>query len=226
MRQWLRGLVGWLLLTGPAMAAGTVELTGDFVSEAVFRGASMRQGVSIQPSLRYELVNGLAASVWLNLRLEGSLAITETDYNLDWTVWDRRPVALTLGGIYYDRSDRMWLPSSTELYLGLDFDLPLSPSLYTYWDVDARPGMYWELAGRHRFLMPNYQGTIDLSGALGFDTGRFDGFHDARVSVGFTRYLGAWQIQPSVDLYFPSDRADPGANHFRPGFRFSASRSF
>ena len=61
---------------------------------------------------------------------------------------------------------------------------------------------------------------------LGFDTGRINGFHDARLSVGFTREVGDWRLRPSVDLHFPARAVDPGADGLRPVFRFSATRSF
>ncbi len=223
-RTWWAAL--WLMVVAPGWAAGTLDLTSDFVSEYIFRGASQRQGVSIQPSLRYEIVDDLAATLWLNLRMEGSIAFTETDYSLAWTALSSRPAAWTLGAIYYDRSNRLALPETTELYAGVDLDLPGSPSLYAFWDMDSNPGIYWSVAAGHRFLLPDYQGTIDLGASLGFDTGRLNCFQDARLSLGFTRHLGDWRIQPSVDLHFPAGAVDPGANGFRPAFRFSASRSF
>ena len=215
-----------VLLVAPGWTAGALDLTTDFVSEYVFRGANQRQGVSIQPSVRYEIVDDLAATLWLNLRMEGSVAFTETDYSVQWTAVRGRPAAWTLGGIYYDRSNRLALPETTELFGGVDLDLPGSPSLYAFWDMDSNPGVYWELAADHQFLLPDYQGTIDLSASVGFDTGRINGFQSARLSLGFTRHLGDWQIQPSVDLHFPANATDPAANSFRPVFRFSASRSF
>ncbi len=210
----------------PAPASAGVDLMGDFASEYVFRGATQRQGASIQPSLRYSLVENVQASFWANLRLENSVALSETDYSLQWSWLDARPLTVTIGGIHYSRTRSLALPTTSEAYFGVDLDVDGAPSLYVFYDFDSRPGAYWDLSFAHRFLTPDYRGTIDLAVALGWDTGRVNGFHDARCTIGFSRRVGEWRLQPSVDLHFPSRRADPTANNFRPVFRFSASRSF
>lgn len=223
MRRWILAL---LLLVPRAFGAAGIDFTGDFVSEYVFRGVSQRQGVSIQPSLGYSILDNLEAAFWSNIRLEDSIAISETNYSLQWTWLNPSPAAFTLGGIYYDRGSSLPAPETMELFAGVDFAVTGSPALLVFYDFNNNPGAYWQLLGSHSFLLPDYRGTVDVSGSLGFDTGRINGFNDARVSVGVTRYLGDWRLRPAVDLHFPSDRADASANNFRPVFRFSASRSF
>lgn len=219
--------IGLALLTSPpALGAAGVELYTDFVSEYVFRGASRGQGTSVQPSLSYNIVDTVTASVWANLRLEGGLALSETDYTLQWTWLTTSPAAVTVGWVYYDTNRALLARETSELFAGLDLNLPGKPSLYVWYDYDTRPGVYWELSAAHRYLLPGYRGTIDLGAGLGFDTGRIGGFNDARLSLSFSRYVGEWRLTPGVDLHFPSSERDPGAHNFRPVFRFSASRSF
>ncbi|MCC7495542.1 MAG: hypothetical protein IT204_24545 [Fimbriimonadaceae bacterium] len=222
MRRWLS--ICALLTAGPLGAAGSVDLTADFVSQYVFRGQSLRQGVSVQPTLHYDLLDNLSLALWANFRLANSLAVSETDYSVQWTALTLRPAALTLGGVVYDRGTNLGLRSTSELFGGLDFDVPGRPAVYLWYDCAQRTGLYAELSARQRWLLADYRGTVDLGAALGFDAGRVNGFHDARLSLGFTRHLGDWQLRPSVDLHFPAAAVD--AQGFQPVFRVSATRSF
>ena len=214
------------LLATVAFGAAGVDVSTDFVSEYVFRGVTMRQGASLQPSVAYSFLDTGRATVWTNLRLENSVSLSETDYSLQWTGVTRSPAAFTLGAVYYDRARRHPLPKTAELFAGVDFQVPGSPAVYAWYDCDRRTGFYWELSASHRFLLPDYRGTFDLSASLGFDTGRLNGFQDARLSFGVTRQVGEWRLRPSLDLHFPSSDADRGAHSFRPVFRLTASRSF
>lgn len=216
------------LLALAARGETGIDATIDFVSEDVFRGASRGQGVSLQPSLAYNLLGPLTAGLWTNVRLGGSLAVTEAEYSLEWTWLTAQQTSFSAGWIYYDTysSRRPRAPETAELFAGLVVDVPGRPALYAFYDYRALPGVYWSLAASHRFLLPDYRGSIDLSGELGLDTGRINGFRDARVSVAFSRYLGDWRISPGIDLHFPANSIDPGANGFRPVFRVSATRSW
>lgn len=216
-----------LLLAVAALGEAGVEATVDFVSEDVFRGVSRRQGVSLQPSISYDLVGSLTAGLWANVRLGGSLAVSEVEYSLEWRWLRGRSVEVSAGWIYYDvyrGAGDPRRPETGELFAGLALDAPGRPTLYLFYDYDTRPGAYWQAAASHQFLLPDYRGTIDVSGSLGFETGRRNGFHDARASVSFSRFVGDWTIEPGVDLHFPADEVDPSANGFRAVLRLSASR--
>ncbi|MBI2297559.1 MAG: hypothetical protein HYU66_01175 [Armatimonadetes bacterium] len=222
-------LLSALLLLGgvrPAHAAAGVDFVADIVSDYIFRGASQRQGTSLQPSLSYTIVDTVTASLWANVRMEGSVAISQTDYSLQWTWLNASPAQVTVGGVYYDRNSRLLARPTQEVFLGLDFDAPLKPSLYAWYDFGTNPGAYYELGAKHRFLLPDYRGTIELAGRLGFDSGRVNGFNDALLSVAFTRSVGDWRISPRLDFHFPAAAVDRGAHGFRPAFVLSASRSF
>ena len=192
----------------------------------VFRGRSMHQGVSVQPTLSYGILDSLKASFWSNFRLENSIALSETNYSLQWSWLNPSPAALTVGGIYYDRSSKTRLPKTAEVFAGVDFSVPGNPGVYAFYDCDRQVGTYWQVQASHRFVLPSHRGTVDLSAALGFDTGRVNNFQDARLSLGFTRHLGEWRLRPQVDFNFPSGSIDPGVHAFRPVFRVNIGRTF
>jgi hypothetical protein len=215
-----------LLCAWRAPASTGIDLTTDFVSEYVFRGANMHQGTSVQSSLNYNLLDTLTASLWTNLSLEGGFALAETDYSLKWTWLHRTRAAFTVGAVHYDRSRAALGPETSELFAGVDLNVPGKPSLYAWYDWNNHPGTYYQLGLRHRFMLPDYRGTFDISGDVGFDSGRLNGWQDARVSLAVTRLVGDWRLSPALDLHLPARQTDPNAHHFRPVFRVSAARSF
>lgn len=218
--------IWWLIVLALPVSGAGLDFNVDIVSEYVLHGASRGQGMSLQPSLRYNIVDTLTASLWSNVRLEGSLGVSETDYALDWA-WARwAPAKLSAGWVYYDANRALVGPETAELFVGVDFDLPAQPSLYLWYDYDAYPGLFWDLGVKHQVLLPDYRGTVDLSGQLLFDTGRLNRYYSAALSVAVSRYIGEWRVSPGLELYFPTDAADPSGNGFRPVFRLSASRSF
>ena len=226
-RWWAFGMMvlaaGWA--AAPAAAEQRFHFTGDFVSSYIFRGVDQHEGASIQGSLSYDLFDTVTASVWSNLRLADRIGLSELDYDLRWSYLTALRAKFVAGAVYYDYTSG-GRRDSAELYVGAEWNVPAKPALYLYYDFLHRPRLYAEASVGHRFLLPGYQGTVDLSAALGFDSGRHNGFHTGRVSVGMTRLLGDWRLTPAVDLWFPSDAADPGANGFSPAFRFTVSRSF
>ncbi|MBI5831145.1 MAG: hypothetical protein HZB16_02410 [Armatimonadetes bacterium] len=224
---WLHWLVAAAVVGAmPAAASSRFDLTSDFVSDYVFRGANQRQGASIQTSLSYGLYDTLTASLWTNLRLEGAMALSETDYDLRWTYLSASRAKFTVGATYFDRNSALLGRETAEAYAGVEMHIPGRPSLYLYYDWLRNPGLYAEASVGHRFLLPGYKGTVDLSAAVGLDSGRTNGFQAGRLSVSVTRLLGDWRISPGVDLWFPSNAVEPTVHSFQPVFRFTASRSF
>jgi hypothetical protein len=206
-------------------AASSLEVTTDFVSEYVFRGVDYHQGTSLQTSLNYNILNSLTAAIWTNLRMENGFALTETDYSLQWRAITAGRAQATFGTLLYDRAASLG-GQTGELFAGVDINMPVKPSLYVYYDWHANPGAYFEGSLSHRFQLPNYKGSVDLSGTLGFDAGRINGYQNAKIAVGFTRFLGDWRLSPAVEVNFPARDVDPLANNCRPVFKFTASRSF
>lgn len=220
-------LMGGLLVGLGAARAGTgVDLTTEFVSEYIFRGANQHQGASVQTSLNYNLVDTLTATMWTNIRLEQALALSETDYSLKWTWLPKSKAQLNVGGIYYQRNRALVGRETGEVFAGLDFDLPLRPSLYAFYDWDSHPGGYYQLGLSHKAMLPHYRGTFDTSLQLGLDSGDRNVFRAARLSLAITRMIGEWRIAPGVDLNFAASAVDPHAHAFRPVFRFAAARAF
>ena len=130
------------LVARPCSGAAGVQTTVDFVSQYVFRGASQRQGASIQPTITYRLVDTLKLSLWSNVRLANAIAFAETDYAAEWTWLNASPASLTLGAVHYDRGRSVPLPTSTEVYAGVDFaKVPGQPALYLWYDLENRPGL-------------------------------------------------------------------------------------
>lgn len=95
----------------------------------------------------------------------------------------------------------------------------LSPSLYIYQDFDTFVGTYINAGIGHSWELGESGWTLDVSGSLGWDIGRFDGFSDGLITTALSTDLGSGvSFGPAIDWWFPSNNTDPGADGFRPVF--------
>jgi len=115
----------------------TISLDTAYVSTYVFRGLETA-GASIQPSLEANYRN-FYAGVWYSDDLAGRIA-SETDlyagYNFALTEVFSADVGLTR--YLYERQNG----DSTEAFVGLKANVLLSPSLYSYYDLDNESTTY------------------------------------------------------------------------------------
>ena len=80
-----------------------------------------------------------------------SCEFTEFDYTLDYSapMPDVNGVSFSIGTIYYDFPNTH-SPATTEVYAGLNFDLPLTPYVRLYRDVGTISGSYLQFGIGHK----------------------------------------------------------------------------
>ena len=90
------------------------------------------------------------------------------------------------GGITnYASFGKAGYPSTTEVYTGLGLDVPLSPGIRAYFDIDKSQGAYYEATIGHTFnLLENVD--LKLSTALGYGSARNNNFYYGVNKAAFT----------------------------------------
>jgi len=192
--------------------AVTVGVTGDFFSSYVWRGQLITDGWVFQPGVTVGY-GGLTAGVWGNLDLtddnDESGEFIEYDWYLDYSGQLTDIVGYSLGAIYY------YFPSgepTTELYWGFSFDVPASPSVTVYHDIDEVDGTYISAGIGHTFenIMEIASGSpvaLELGASIGWGSSSYnesywgldDGqFNDLVLSAAFPFEVGGFSITPSA----------------------------
>ena len=198
------------------------ELTADYFGKYIWRGQNLSDDPVFQPGISAAYGN-LTTGVWGNLDLtninDRSGDFFEIDYYLDWS--DDLPgfegVGYSVGVIYYDfpgsYADGTRDPDTTEVYCGLNFDLPLSPSITVYHDVDEAEGSYVSLAFGHSIeriaeLGPDIPVAMELGASLGWGSGSYNKYYwgtdqsklqDLTFSVSFPMEIAGWTLSPSLN---------------------------
>jgi hypothetical protein len=214
-----------LALSAMACSAGNVfghekvaiGLTADFMSKYIWRGQNIDDDPVFQPSLSVSY-KGFTAAVWGNLEMTNingnSGEFSEIDYSIDYSsaVPDMKGIGYSVGAIYYDFPATS-AAGTTEVYWGLNFDLPLSPSITVYHDVDEAEGAYVSLAAEQSIekifeLSPQLPVGLDIGASLGWGSGSYNRYYwgtgqsklqDLVFSVSFPIKVGGWAIAPSLN---------------------------
>jgi len=194
-RKTLGALCGALLLSLGALSAGAadVSLSVPVVSKYVWRGLEANPDATLQPSLTVG-GNGLNFNLWGNMDLTGygeeagygnrAGEFTEIDLTGEYA-YSFGPVGLAAGVISYIFPG---LGATThELYGKVSADVPSSPFLAVYSDVDEIKGSYFLAGVSH---------TLPLEG-IGPLTG---------ISLGVTAGYGSGSYNRG---YFGVDKAAP-----------------
>ncbi|GAG32135.1 unnamed protein product, partial [marine sediment metagenome] len=130
-------IVGFSMLVcgaGEAFGESKVdfEITADFFSKYIWRGQNIADDPVFQSGFSASY-RGLTAAIWGNLELTSingnSGDFSELDYCLDYSgkVPGIKGVGYSIGAGYYTFPGTA-IKDTTEVYAGLSFDLPLSPS--------------------------------------------------------------------------------------------------
>jgi hypothetical protein len=164
----------------------SVGTSADFLSKYVWRGQDLVDDWVLQPgaSIGYK---GITASFWGNLDLTDENGdqgeFSEIDLTLDYSgqVPGIDLVSYTLGVINYDfpasGADDTW-----ELYWGFGLDVPASPSVTVYHDVDEVDGTYVSFGVGHSFenLFEIDSGVgvgLDLGASIGWGSASYNKFY-------------------------------------------------
>ena len=217
-------LISAIFGTGTAFGEGEIglELTTDFSGKYIWRGQNLNDDPVFQPGISATYGN-LTAGIWGNLDLtninDRNGNFLEMDYYLDWS--DVLPnvegIGYSVGLIYYDfpgsYADGTRLPDTLEAYLGLNFDLPASPSITAYHDLDEAEGTYVSLGFGHSVeqvfeLSPDVPVAMDIGATLGWGSASYDKYYwatnqskinDLVLSISFPFEIEGLTITPSLN---------------------------
>jgi len=127
------------------------EIEVSYLSRYIWRGQEGTDDPVIQPSLTTTYEN-LKLNIWGNIDTTGTNN-NEGDFSeLDYTVeyWDKFPginrINYSLGMIYYDFPCTNF-EDTTELFWGIDIDIPLKPFIRIYHDLDEVKGGIYKSIG-------------------------------------------------------------------------------
>jgi len=198
------------------------EITADYFSKYIWRGQNISDDPVFQPGISATHGN-LTAGIWGNLDTtninDRSGDFSELDLSLDYSgdLPGTKGVGYSVGLIYYDfpgaAADGTRVPDTTELYWGLNFDFPLSPSITVYHDVDEAEGAYALLAVSHSIeeimkLGPNTPVALEIGTSLGWGSGSYNKYYwgtdqsklnDLAFSVAFPFGIKGWTVTPSLN---------------------------
>jgi hypothetical protein len=121
-------------------------------------------------------------------------------------------VGYSVGVIYYDFPSTT-VKDTTEVYWGFSFDLPASPSITCYHDLDEAEGTYISLGMGHSIgevmeLWPDVPVGMEIGTSLGWGSGSYDKYYwgtdqskmnDFVLSASFPFEVSDWTVAPSLN---------------------------
>lgn len=153
--------------TASAQDEVVISASIDYVTEYVFRGYSLAEG-AIQPGVEVSY-GGLYGGIWYSAPVENEdLYLDETDFYAGYGFDIAEGVSGDVGVTHYAYSGSQY-DGTTEIYGGLSFDQPFSPSVYGYYDFDLE---IFTVEGSGGYSWPLAEATsLDLGVAVGAATG-------------------------------------------------------
>ena len=241
-------LIATLSLGGLAAAEGVgVDVSIDYFSKYVWRGQLINDDGAIQPGIELSF-DKLTLGIWGNVDItdysDNEWEFTEYDYYADYTTTITDGIDLSLGVINY------YFPSidqTTELYAGVTFtEVPLSPSITWYNDVDSVEGSYISFGVGHTVdeiasLDESTPIAMEIGASLGWGSKSYNKYYwggpadssslnDLTLSVAFPFSLGSWTVTPSANYVTlvdsdvkDSDAFDTASDYFFTGIGLSTS---
>lgn len=237
------------VLSGLSFAEESIEfgVSADFYSKYIWRGQNLNEDYAFQPGISVGY-GGLTAAVWGSMDMtnisgnEGEF--TEVDYSLDYSfdVPGIEGLGFSTGIINYH------FPSvvgdTTEVYWGFAADLPLSPSITVYHDIDEVDGTYISFGIGHSIdriaeLTPEIPIGLEIGVSLGWGDSDYNNFYwgvdnskmnDLTLSIAFPMEIAGWTFAPSInyvtlvsDDLRASDSYARGSDYFFTGLSLSKS---
>ncbi len=154
----------------------------DYSDHYLFRGISvLGDNEVLVPHVTFSSGNfnvyyyGYAGDIPADFTSSGNtISYREDDFGADYTLALTEKVGLTLGAVAYMYSDQTTneygAADTYELYAIAAFDVPLSPTLSYYRDMDAIEGAYASFGISHSFPLGS-KASFDFSASVGFDFG-------------------------------------------------------
>ncbi len=156
-------------MVAPALALGPFDADAGLAvnGKYVWRGMVVSPDPVVQPFVELGLM-GFGLGFWGNIDTN-DVNDQEWKFNeIDWTLsygLSLPMLELGAGFIYYDFPNSE-AEATTEFFIGAAANVPLSPSLTIYQDIDAVKGAYWEAGISHAVTIS--AGTdLELSAGVG-----------------------------------------------------------
>ena len=199
------------LKAGDGISIGT---SADFYSKYVWRGQNLVDDWVLQPGAHVSY-KGITASFWGNLDLtdengfEGEFS--EIDLTLDYSghVPGVDFLSYSVGFINYDFPVNGGADDTWEIYWGLGVDVPTSPSVTVYHDVDEAAGTYASFGIGHSMENLTDLGLdLDLSASIGWGSSGYNNsywgpdkseLNDLVLSAAFPFEVAGFTVTPSVN---------------------------
>lgn len=229
--------LGLSLIPSTASAVdASVTLTADYVTEYVFRGVTLA-GEALQPSIEVSFRN-LSAGIWSSFAMgeEKDAFADEIDFYITsrWELTDF--VSGEIGATLYHFPDSGGLfdvgteegdASTAEIYGGLDFDVPLSPTMSGYYDFNLKTVTLESSLTYSLSLIDNLMlegsvsaGLVEASEGINYQYGKLSAKAYLDVTDNAAFYAGAHYgvssedtfLDTSFDLSDPTTLSDPTQN--------------
>lgn len=192
----------------------SVGASADVMSKYVWRGQDLVDDWVLQPGA-YVNSNGFTASFWGNLDMTdengNSGQFSEIDLTLDYTsqVPGIDILSYSLGFINYDFPVNGGADDTWEIYWGFGLDVPASPSVTVYHDVDEVEGTYVSFGIGHSIEnITDFGLGVDLGASIGWGSSSYNRtywgpdkseLNDLVLSATFPFEVAGFAITPSVN---------------------------
>ncbi len=241
-------LVSSLALAEDKATSPEIEVSMDYFGKYIWRGMNLQDDSVFQPSVSLTY-GGLTAAVWGNLEMsnynDNDGEITEVDYSLEYScpVPGFDILSVSLGVINYTFPNTQ-ADDTTEIYGGLTLDMPFSPSIKLYRDVDDVDGTYIAFGVSHDIekiaeLASDMPIGLSMSASLGWGSSAHNKFYwgvddatctDLYLKLGFPIPIGSWTLTPNINYVTlldndirKSDAYRPESDYFFAGVNLSTS---
>lgn len=158
---------------GDGIEMPTFGFDAAFNNKYLWRGLLLTDGPVLQPSATVAWYR-FSFNIWGNLDLDDannmSGEFNEVDYTIDYSTEVFGPLDGSVGFIVYDFPNTPFA-TTTEFYVGLGLDVPLSPSLTAYFDIDEVDGIYLNGSIGHSVELPEVIESVSASLDLGLNVG-------------------------------------------------------
>jgi len=186
----------------------TADASIALLSKYVWRGYELsKDSLVIQPSVTVGY-KGFAVNLWGNLdtddfnKTSDTFNWNETDFTLSYD-GSYEKLGYSAGYIYYDLDGA---DDTQEIYVGLSYDILLSPSITVYKDIANIPGYYVNLGISHSFPITDKY-ALDLGASAGYynySDKDYSALHDGLLSASITFPVNDYlSITPEVYYSFP-----------------------
>lgn len=160
----------------------SLDVGADYSNHYLFRGVSvLGDNEVLVPHATFSSGNfnfyyyGYAGDIPADFTSSGNtVSYREDDFGADYTIALSEKFGLTLGAVSYmysnQTTEEYGAVDTYELYAIAAFDVPLSPTISYYRDMDAIKGAYASIGISHSFPLGS-KASFDFSASVGFDFG-------------------------------------------------------